>query len=232
MALSLQMIKILPQEVDGADLSRARRLDLQDQVREHSSTVLQALESVLAGCVAEPAAAAAASGPGPGSGRDQKAAGGEAAGFGLGVGGGGSGGGGGAATEEVVLAALDCLREWAKLGVSVGRLATDRPLLLDRVVRLLGGEGGPGAGGGGGGAAALPTACAACEVMTELLAVKEYPRPPAQGVPEAVLGAMGKLPALFAAAIQVGVLCVGEDVWMCVVGWLGGDAGKGCGEEL
>lgn len=192
-ALSLQMIKILPQEVDGADLSRARRLELQDQVRKHSSTVLQALESVLAGCVAEPL------GPGP----DQKAAGASEA-AGLGLGGGGSGGGGGAATEEVVLAALDCLREWAKLGVSVGRLATDRPLLLDRVVRLLGGEGGPGTGGDGGGAAALPTACAACEVMTELLAVKEYPRPPALGVPEAVLGAMGKMPALFAAAIQVG----------------------------
>eukprot|EP00903_Cladosiphon_okamuranus_P012346 g11575.t1 len=191
-ALSLQMIKILPQEVDGADLSRARRVELQDQVREHSSTVLQALESVLAGCVAEP----------PGPGPDQKAAGAEVAGFGLGGGGVGVGVGGGT-TEEVVLAALDCLREWAKLGVSVGRLATDRPLLLDRVVRLLGGEGGPGAGGGGGGAAALPTACAACEVMTELLAVKEYPRPPAQGVPEAVLGAMGKMPALFAAAIQM-----------------------------
>ncbi|CAM9373927.1 unnamed protein product, partial [Laminaria digitata] len=55
-ALSLQMIKILPQEVDGADLSRARRLELQDQVREHTSTVLHALESVMAGCVAEPPA--------------------------------------------------------------------------------------------------------------------------------------------------------------------------------
>lgn len=211
MALSLQMIKILPQEVDGADLSRARRLELQDQVREHSSTVLQALESVLAGCVAEPSAAlATAVGP------DQKTAGGEALGFGLG---GGGGGGGGAATEEVVLAALGCLREWAKLGVSLARLATDRPLLLDRVVRLLGGEGGPGAGGGGGGAAALPTACAACEVMAELLAVKEYPRPPAQGVPEAVLGAIGKMPALFAATIQVGVHV------HCVTTWGGGGGG-------
>ncbi|CAN0184108.1 unnamed protein product, partial [Ectocarpus sp. 8 AP-2014] len=189
-ALSLQMIKVLPQEVDGADLSRARRLELQDQVREHSSTVLHGLESVLAGSVAEPAAAAAA-------GPDQN---------GTGAPGGSGGGGlgeaeaGGGTTEDVVLAALDCLREWTKLGVSLGRLATDRPLLLDRVVRLLGGEGGP--GGGGGGAAALPTACAACEVMSELLAVKEYPRSPAQGVSEALLGAMGKMPALFAAAIQ------------------------------
>lgn len=197
MALSLQMIKVLPQEVDGADVSRARRLELQDQTRDHSSTVLHALETVLAGCVAEPPdhnGAAGVVGPG----------GSEPGGFGLG----GAGGGAGvAATEEVVLAALDCLREWAKLGVSLGRLATDRPLLLDRVVRLLGGEGGPGAVGGGGGAAALPTACAACEVMSELLAVKEYPRPPAQGVPEAVLGAMGKMPALFAAAIQVCAAC-------------------------
>lgn len=190
-ALSLQMIKILPQEVNGADLSRARRLELQDQVRDHSSTVLHALETVLAGCVAEPPDQHGTGGGGLG----------EPAGFGLG--GVGGGGGGPAATEEVVLAALDCLREWAKLGVSLGKLAMDRPLLLDRVVRLLGGEGGPGAGGGGGGAAALPTACAACEVVSELLAVKEYPRPPAQGVPEAVLGAMGKMPALFAAAIQV-----------------------------
>lgn len=88
--------------------------------------------------------------------------------------------------------------------MSLGGLATDRPLLLDRVVRLVGGEGGPGAGGGGGGAAALPTACAACEVMTELVGIKEYPRPPERrAAAEAVLAAMGKMPALFAAAIQV-----------------------------
>ena len=186
--------------MDGADLSRARRLELQDQVREHTSTVLQALESVMAGCVAEPPA-----GPehGGGGGNAQDGAGVGAANspVGRGVGGGFAAGG---ATEEVVLAALECLKEWAKLGVSLGGLATDRPLLLDRVVRLIGGEGGPGAGGGGGGAAALPTACAACEVMTQLMAVREYPRPPAAaGVTTAILEAMGKMPALFAAAIQV-----------------------------
>ncbi len=194
MALSLQMIKILPQEVDGADLSRARRLELQDQVREHSSTVLHALESVLAGSAGGADQSAAAGGGGGG--------GGEQVGLGLGDGA-GAVGGGSATTEEVVLAALGCLREWAKLGISLGRLAADRPLLLDRVVRLLGGEGGPGAPGG---AAALPTACAACDVMLELLAVKEYPRPSTQGVPEAVLGAMAKMPALFSAAIQVHIL--------------------------
>lgn len=182
--------------MDGADLSRARRLELQDQVREHTSTVLLALESVMAGCVAEPPA-----GPehgGGGSGQERAAS----SPVGRGVGGFAASG----ATEEVVLAALECLKEWAKLGVSLGGLATDRPLLLDRVVRLIAGEGGPGAGGGGGGAAALPTACAACEVMTQLVAVKEYPRPPAEGVTTAVLEAMGKMPALFAAAIQVCVV--------------------------
>lgn len=176
-------------------MSRARRIELQDQVREHTSSVLQALESVLAGCVAEPPAGSEHGGGGP-----------EGAGVGHAEPGreGGGGLGGGGATEEVVLAALDCLREWAKLGVSLGGLATDRPLLLDRVVRLLGGEGGPGAGGGGGGAAALPTACAACEVVAELVGVREYPRPSARGAAaEAVLGAIGKMPALFAAAIQV-----------------------------
>lgn len=186
-------------QVDGADMSRARRIELQDQVREHTSSVLQALESVLAGCVAEPPAGSEHGGGGGG--------GPEGAGVGLAEPGreGGRGGlGGGGATEEVVLAALDCLREWTKLGVSLGGLAADRPLLLDRVVRLLGGEGGPGAGGGGGGAAALPTACAACEVMVELVGVREYPRSRARGAAaEAVLGAIGKMPALFAAAIQV-----------------------------
>ena len=127
--------------MDGADLSRARRLELQDQVREHTSTVLLALESVMAGCVAEPPA-----GPehgGGGSGQERAAS----SPVGRGVGGFAASG----ATEEVVLAALECLKEWAKLGVSLGGLATDRPLLLDRVVRLIAGEGGPGAGGGGGG---------------------------------------------------------------------------------
>ena len=184
--------------MDGADLARTRRLELQDQVREHMATVLQALESVLSGCVAEPSTGeqhrgGAATGEGPGAGSGDS-------GGGAGRGTGGLGAGG--ATEEVVVAALDCLKEWAKLGVSLGGLATDRPLLLDRVVRLLGGEGGPGAVGGG--AAALPTACAASEVVTELVGVKEYPRPRARDVAaEAVLGAMGKMPSLFAAAIQV-----------------------------
>lgn len=199
------MIKVLPQEVDGADLSRARRLELQDQVREHSSTVLHALESVLAGCVAEPPPQPPP--PLPSASQDPGAAGAPMPGQ-LGGGGASAGAGGGAAAEEVVLAALDCLKEWAKLGVSLSGLARDRPLLLDRVVRLLGGEGGPGAGGGGGGAAALPTACAACEVLSELLVVKDYPRPAAHGVPEAILGAMGKMPALFSAAIQV--MCMYE----------------------
>lgn len=179
-------------------MSRARRLELQDQTREHVSSVLQALEAVLAGCVAEPPA-----GGGHGNnGRSGAVGGGASMGEALRVETAGARGGG--ATEEVVLAALDCLKEWVKLGVSLGGLATDRPLLLDRLVRLLGGEGGPGAGRGGGGAAALQTACAACEVITELVAVKEYPRPPARAAAaEAILGAMGKLPGLFAAAIQV-----------------------------
>lgn len=187
-------------------------------MREHTSPVLLALESVLAGSVAEPPAGrspneqqqcspthghgAGAAGPGGVLPLDP----------GLGV----VGGGGlllaNGTTEEVVLSALDCLKEWARLGVSLGGLATDRPLLLDRVVRLLGGEGGPGAGGGGGGAAALPTACAACEVITELVRVGEYPRPAARAAAaEAILLEMGKLPALFSAAIQVG--------WMPLTGF-------------
>ncbi|CAM9818854.1 unnamed protein product, partial [Sphacelaria rigidula] len=200
------------EQVDGADLSRARRLELQDQVREHTSTVLQALEAVLVGCVAESSVGGGSGGPvlengvnGGGSVGCDGAQGGTGSGVreGLrieasGIGAAGCGGAGGAA-EEVVLAALDCLKEWAKLGVSLGGMATDRPLLLDRLVRLVAGEGGP----GGGGAAALPTACAACEVMTELVAVREYPRPAARAAAaEAILGAMGKLPGLFAAAIQ------------------------------
>lgn len=201
--------------MDGADLSRARRLELQDQVREHTSTVLQALEAVLAGCVAaESPVGGGSGGPvlengvnGGGSvGCDGAQGGREGLRIDAGVAGAGVCGGAGGGTEEVVLAALDCLKEWAKLGVSLGGLATDRPVLLDRLVRLVGGEGGP----GGGGAAALPTACAACEVMTELVAVREFPRPAARAAAaEAILGAMGKLPGLFAAAIQVCVVSVG-----------------------
>lgn len=200
-------------QVDGADLSRARRLELQDQVREHISTVLHALEAVLVGCVAETPADGPVGLKNANNGR--LLGGGETAG----TPGGGIGGRDGlrveavggcyGVAEKVVLTALDCLKEWAKLGISLGGLATDRPLLLDRLVRLVGGEGGPGAGGEGGGVAALPMACAACEVVTEVVTVREYPRPAARAAAaEAVLGAMGKLPGLFAAAIQVRRVCV------------------------
>lgn len=181
-------------QVDAADVSRTRKLELQDKLREHTSTVLQALEAVLA-----PA------GPERGSGPGSPAAGGGAEG-------GGDSGNIGAgmvmAPKQVVLVALDCLKEWAQLGVSLGRLATDRPRLMDRLVRLLAGEaGGPDGSvlrGQAAAAQALPTACAACNVIMELLAVQEYPRPAARvAAAEAILRAMGEMPSLFAAAIQV-----------------------------
>lgn len=191
-------LEMFVKQVDGADLSRSRRLELQDQVREHTPTVLRALESVLGDCVIEPQAEHLGVGGAP-----------RISGTGLGSGDSGSRrclessglGDDGGAKEEVILAALECLKEWAKLGVSLGGLATDCPLLLDRVLRLLGGAG----GGQSGTRPALPTACAASEVIAELVVVKEYPRPRARDVAaEAVLGAMGKTPPLFAVAIQVG----------------------------
>lgn len=178
-------------KVDGADLSRSRKLELQDQLRNYISSVLQALESVLAPAESEGMV--------------------------------GSAGRTAVAQKDVILAALDCLREWAKLGVSIGRLASDRPRLLDRIVRMLGGENGStagsAAGAGAGGrlgarangdeaAAVLPTACAAGDVIMELMAVQEYPRPPARNAAaEAILNAIGKMSALFAAAIQVCSWC-------------------------
>lgn len=115
-------------------------------------------------------------------------------------------------SDDVVLAALNCLREWAQLGISLGRLATDHPRLMDRLVRMIGGAGAVDTGGQGGvggnkaatAAALLPVVCGACNVIMELVAVQEYPRPPArEAAAEAILSAMGEMLGLFMAAIQV-----------------------------
>ncbi|CAN0036815.1 unnamed protein product, partial [Choristocarpus tenellus] len=176
-SLTLEMLKLLPQEVEGADLSRARRLELQDRIRQCTSSILQALESVMTTACGQP--------------------------LGVGTQNGGGGAAGGPWGEEVALAALDCLQEWVKLGVSLGALATDRAVLLALLVKLMAGEGVGQGDGVAAAVAALPKACKACEVVAELVGVREFPRPAARpAAAEALLEAMGRMPGLFAAAIQ------------------------------
>ncbi|CAM9684349.1 unnamed protein product [Chrysoparadoxa australica] len=171
----LQMLDALPDEVDGADVSRSRRLELTDDLLRHVPRVLEAvlftITQVAARLITDYLW---------GMSSDLLA---------LRLQGGKDWG------PDLARLALTTAAKWVALGVSLSSLATVHEALFRQLLHVLQVLTIPPSGSD------LSVACQVINVLNAVLAVDEYPRP-ASTAAEAYLSALQCLPALYAKAVS------------------------------